>query len=97
MTREPEPWGGEVRLPGWLRRMLRQPAPVDNTQERVHEGRRAQNPVPSRTTPTALVPGRRNLCLVPERLRTFTVRHETSSGRNGGGTRVRHRIHVRSG
>jgi hypothetical protein len=42
MAREPEQWGGEVRLPGWLRRLLRQPAPPEDTPERSHEGRQAQ-------------------------------------------------------
>jgi hypothetical protein len=36
MAREPEEWGGEVRLPNWLRRMLRRPAPPDNSAERTH-------------------------------------------------------------
>jgi hypothetical protein len=34
-----EEWGGEVRLPGWLRRVLRRPDPAGDTPERAHEGR----------------------------------------------------------
>jgi hypothetical protein len=44
MAREPEEWGGEVRLPTWLRRMLRRPAPRDNTPERAHKTRTGQAP-----------------------------------------------------
>ena len=44
MAREPEEWGGEVRLPIWLRRILRRPAPPDNTPERAHEARTGQGP-----------------------------------------------------
>ena len=42
MPREPEPWGGELHLPRWLRWMLRRPAPPDNTAERMHEARQPQ-------------------------------------------------------
>jgi len=39
MPRELEPWGGELRMPGWLRRLLRRgPAPEDSW-ECVHERR----------------------------------------------------------
>ena len=45
MPRELEPWGGELRMPGWLRWMLRRgPAPEDTT-ERAHERRNAETPV----------------------------------------------------
>ena len=44
MAREPEEWGGEVRMPKWLRRMLRRPTPPDNTPERAHEARTGQAP-----------------------------------------------------
>jgi hypothetical protein len=45
MPRELEPWGGELRMPRWLRWMLRSgPAPEDSP-ERVHERRNAQTPV----------------------------------------------------
>jgi len=38
MAREPEQWGGEVHLPGWLRRLLRRPPPAGDTPERIREG-----------------------------------------------------------
>ena len=44
MTRELEPWGGDVRLPRWLRRLLRRPEDVGDTPERAHERRRRQQP-----------------------------------------------------
>jgi hypothetical protein len=44
MTRELEPWGGDVRLPRWLRRLLRRPDDVGDTPERAHERRRRQQP-----------------------------------------------------
>ena len=37
MPRELEEWGGDVRVPGWLRRLLRRPAPADDTPERARE------------------------------------------------------------
>jgi hypothetical protein len=40
---ELQPWGGEVKLPRWLRWVLRRPAPSD-TPERTHEGRQPQYP-----------------------------------------------------
>jgi hypothetical protein len=40
--RELEPWGGEVRMPDWLRRALRRPAPPGDTPEAAHEARKAQ-------------------------------------------------------
>lgn len=46
MARELEEWGGEVRLPPWLRRVFRRPVPPENTPERAHEARQAQ---PTRT------------------------------------------------
>jgi hypothetical protein len=39
--KELEPWGGEVRLPRWLRR--RRPRPED-TPEKLSEGTRAKEP-----------------------------------------------------
>jgi hypothetical protein len=52
MPREPEPWGGELRMPGLLRRLLRRgPAPEDSA-ERVHERR---NPDASVETPLMAV------------------------------------------
>ena len=41
-NRELEPWGGEVEMPRWLRRMLRRPEPLGNTPEATHEARRPQ-------------------------------------------------------
>ena len=32
--RELEPWGGEVRVPGWVRRLLRRPDPAGDTPEK---------------------------------------------------------------
>ena len=40
MTREPEAWGGEVRLPRWLRRVLGREAQTD-TPEAAHEARKS--------------------------------------------------------
>ena len=42
MARELEPWGGEVRLPNWLRRVLRRPLPPEMTPEQAHEARKAR-------------------------------------------------------
>ena len=42
MARELEQWGGEVRLPGWLRRVLRRPPPPEDSAERRQEGPEAQ-------------------------------------------------------
>lgn len=39
MPREPEAWGGDVRRPVWLRRMLGRKAPTD-TPEAAHEARK---------------------------------------------------------
>lgn len=36
MSRQPEAWGGEVRLPRWLGRMLGRTGPTD-TAEAAHE------------------------------------------------------------
>ena len=47
MPREPEEWGGEVRLPSWLRRMLRRPAPPADTQDRAHEARTGKGQIPN--------------------------------------------------
>ena len=38
---ELQPWGGEVKLPSWLRWVLRRPSPSD-TPERMHERRQPQ-------------------------------------------------------
>lgn len=43
MAREQEDWGGEVRLPGWLRRLLRRPDPEVPTPQVAHEARKARS------------------------------------------------------
>jgi hypothetical protein len=43
MAREPQAWGGEVRLPGWLRRLRRRPQSATDTAEAAHEARKAQH------------------------------------------------------
>ena len=43
MAREQEQWGGEVRLPGWLRRLLRRPDPEEPTPDVAHEARKARS------------------------------------------------------
>jgi len=42
-NRQQEPWGGEVRMPGWLRRLLRRPVPLEDTVEGAHEARKPQS------------------------------------------------------
>ena len=41
-TRQQEAWGGEVRMPRWLRRILRRPEPLGPTLEAAHEARKSQ-------------------------------------------------------
>ena len=41
-NRPQEAWGGEVRTPRWLRRMLRRPEPLGDTPEGAHEARKPQ-------------------------------------------------------
>jgi len=41
--RELQAWGGEVKVPRWIRRLLRRPTPSD-TPERVHESRQPSYP-----------------------------------------------------
>jgi hypothetical protein len=41
MARELEPWGGEVRLPAWMRRVLRRPPEPEDTPERAEEPKRS--------------------------------------------------------
>jgi hypothetical protein len=41
--RQQEEWGGEVRMPRWLRRMLRRPEPPGDTPEARHEARKPQS------------------------------------------------------
>jgi hypothetical protein len=43
MARELEPWGGEVHVPRWLRRLLRRPPEAEDTPERRQEPRRADD------------------------------------------------------
>ena len=43
MSRELQPWGGEVQVPRWIRRLLRRSTPSD-TPERIHEGRQPHYP-----------------------------------------------------
>jgi hypothetical protein len=42
MERQLEPWGGELRMPGWLRRVLRRGTAPADTPELVHERRNAE-------------------------------------------------------
>jgi hypothetical protein len=37
-----EAWGGEVRMPRWLRRILRRPEPPGDTSEAAHEAGKPQ-------------------------------------------------------
>ena len=39
MAQEPQPWGGEVHLPNWLRRLLRRPPEEALTPEAKHDAR----------------------------------------------------------
>jgi hypothetical protein len=45
-NRHQEAWGGEVRMPRWLRRLLGRPEPLGDTPEAAHEKRKPQ-PEPS--------------------------------------------------
>jgi hypothetical protein len=42
MNDQLQPWGGDVRMPRWLRRLLRRPDPPDDTPEARHEARKRQ-------------------------------------------------------
>jgi hypothetical protein len=44
MPRELEPWGGDVRLPRWMRRLLRRPAAHGDTPQRAHERHKGDHP-----------------------------------------------------
>jgi len=44
MSRDLEPWGGEVHMPSWLRRLLHRPDPSADTDERAHERRQPADP-----------------------------------------------------
>jgi hypothetical protein len=37
-----EPWGGELHMPRWLRRVLHRPEPPADTPEAAHEKRKPQ-------------------------------------------------------
>jgi hypothetical protein len=41
--RELQPWGGEVKMPKWMRKVLRRPADADDTPERAHESRQGHH------------------------------------------------------
>jgi hypothetical protein len=41
--RELEPWGGEVHMPKWMRKVLRRPPDPENTAERTHEARQTHH------------------------------------------------------
>jgi hypothetical protein len=43
VQRELEPWGGEVHVPRWLRRLTRRPDPVGDTPEKRAEWQPAAN------------------------------------------------------
>jgi hypothetical protein len=38
-----EPWGGDLHLPRWMRRVLHRPEPPGDTAERAHEARKPQD------------------------------------------------------
>jgi hypothetical protein len=42
--RELQPWGGDVKLPRLIRRMLRRPEGPGDTPERLHEARQPEYP-----------------------------------------------------
>jgi hypothetical protein len=44
MPRELQPWGGEVAMPRWLRRILRRPIDPGPSSERAHEARQPKEP-----------------------------------------------------
>ena len=44
MTRPQERWGGDVRVPRWLRSLLGRPADPGDSPERAHERHRSQQP-----------------------------------------------------
>ena len=44
MPRELEPWGGDLRMPSWLRRILRRTPDPGPSPERMHERRKPQDP-----------------------------------------------------
>ena len=44
MARQLEPWGGEVRLPRWLRSLLRRPPDAEDSPARIREQHQRQQP-----------------------------------------------------
>lgn len=44
MALEREPWGGEARIPRWLRSLLRRPPDPGDTPERAHERHQRRQP-----------------------------------------------------
>lgn len=44
MAQELEPWGGDVRLPRWIRRLICRPEDPGDTPERAHERYKGQQP-----------------------------------------------------
>jgi hypothetical protein len=42
--RELQPWGGDVKMPRLIRRLLRRPEDPGDTPERVHEARQPEYP-----------------------------------------------------
>jgi hypothetical protein len=44
MPQELEPWGGDLRMPDWLRRVLRRRSQPGPSAERIHEARQPQQP-----------------------------------------------------
>jgi hypothetical protein len=41
--RELEPWGGEVKMPKWVKKVLRRPPDPENTPEATHEARQGHH------------------------------------------------------
>jgi hypothetical protein len=42
MPRQQEAWGGDLKMPHWLRRLLHRPESPGDTPERTHEARQPQ-------------------------------------------------------
>ena len=42
--RELQPWGGGLKMPRFIRRMLRRPKDPGDTRERLHEARQPESP-----------------------------------------------------
>ena len=41
--RELEPWGGEVHMPKWIKKVLHRPPDPEHTPERIHEARQTHH------------------------------------------------------